>query len=44
MFEMARAAPTVAPVNASEWVGVEGSSVIRRKVAEWETPVTAPGA
>ena len=44
MFETVSEAPTVEPEKTIGNVGVEGSSVRRLNVAEWETLVTAPGA
>ena len=41
---MVSEAPTVEPEKVIGFVFVVGSSVIRLKTAECETPVTAPGA
>ena len=43
MLEMVSEAPTADPENVIGFVFVVGSSVIRWKIAECETPVAAPG-
>ena len=42
-FETVSDAPGVEPEKTMGFVGVEGSLETRRKVAECEAPVTAPG-